>query len=171
MFTNKARIVVAILLSLVVVLAAFLKVYEIVAFSLMLTGLVLWGYFKEGTVVLAAKQYQLKNYEKAKELLLSIKNPDYLNKRRRPYYEFLLGSIAVNQLDYVKAELHLGKAAVLGLRANDLGIALMHLANICLRNKDHEKGMIWINQANQLPLTAKNKNIINNIATELQKIK
>ena len=171
MFTNKARFVVAILLSLVVGLAAILKVYEVAAFTFMLIGLVLWGYFKEGTVVLAAKQYQLKNYQKAKELLLSINNPDFLNKRRRPYYEFLLGSIAINQLDYVKAELHLGRAAVLGLRANDLGIALMHLANISLRNKDQEKGMVWINQANQLPLTAKNKNIINNIATELQKIK
>jgi hypothetical protein len=171
MFTNQARIVVAILLSLVGCLAAFFEVFEIAAFTLLLIGLVLWGYFKEGTVVLAAKQYQLKNYEKAKELLLSIKNPNYLNKRRKPYYEFLLGNIAVNQLDYVSAELHLGKASVLGLRANDLGIALMHLANISLRNNDKVKGMIWINQAEKLPLTAKNKNIINNIATELQKIK
>jgi len=171
MFTNQARIVVAILLSLVVFFAAFFKVYEIAAFTLLLVGLVLWGYFKEGTVVLAAKQYRLKNYEQAKELLLSIKNPNYLNKRRKPYYEFLLGNIAVNQLDYVNAELHLGKAAILGLRANDLGVALMHLANISLRNKDQEKGLVWIKQADQLPLTAKNKNIINHIATELQKIK
>jgi hypothetical protein len=171
MFTNSARIAVCILLLLVAVFAAFLKVYEIVALGLLMLALVIHGYFKEGTVVIAAKQYKLKNYQKAKELLQNIKNPDLLNKKRKPYYEFLLGSIAVNQLDYHNAELHLGKAAVLGLKANDLGVALMHLANISLRNQDKLKGIIWIKQAEKLPLTAKYKSIISNIEKELQKIK
>ena len=171
MFTNPVRIAVCILLLLVVAIATYLKVFEVAVFSFMLIGLVIWGYFKEGTVVLAAKQYKDKNYEKAKELLSTVKNPALLNKKRKPYYEFLLGSIAVNQLDYQKAELHLGKAAVLGLRANDLGVALMHLANISLRNQDKQKGMVWIHQADNLPLTAKYKSIISNIEKELQKIK
>ena len=171
MFTNPARIAVCILLLFVVAIATYLKVYEVSAFSFMLIGLVIWGYFKEGTVVLAAKQFKDNNYEKAKELLSTVKNPELLNKKRKPYYEFLLGSVAVNQLDYHTAELHLGKAAVLGLRANDLGVALMHLANISLRNQDKQKGMIWIYQAEKLPLTAKYKSIISNIEKELQKIK
>ena len=171
MFTNPARVAVCILLLLVVAIATYLKVFEVAAFSFMLIGLVIWGYFKEGTVVLAAKQYKDKNFEKAKELLATVKNPELLNKKRKPYYEFLLGSIAVNQLDYHTAELHLGKAAVLGLRANDLGVALMHLANISLRNQDKQKGMVWIHQAEKLPLTAKYKSIISNIEKELQKIK
>ena len=171
MFTNPARIAVCILLLFVVAIATYLKVYEVVAFSFMLIGLVIWGYFKEGTVVLAAKQYKDKNYENAKELLLTIKNPELLSKKRKPYYEFLLGSIAVNQLDYHTAELHLGKAAVLGLKVNDLGVALMHLANISLRNKDNQKGMVWIHQAEKLPLTARYKSILSNIKKELQNTK
>lgn len=171
MFTNKARIAVCVALILAACLAAFYQVYEIAALSLMFVALVTWGYFKEGTVVIAAKQYKLKNYEKAKELLLTIKNPSYLNKRKKPYYEFLLGSIAVNQMDYTNAEYHLGQAASLGLRAHDLGIALMHLANISLRNKNQEKGMVWINQAEKLPLTEKYKSILNNIEKELRKIR
>ena len=171
MFSNQARIAVSGLLFLVAALAAYLKVYEISALCLLLIGMVIWGYFKEGPIILAAKQYKLKNYERAKQLLLSIKNPTYLSKRRKPYYEYLLGSIAVNQLDYQTAEYHLGKAAVLGLRANDLGTALMHLANISLRNKEKEKGMIWIQQANKLPLTEKYKHILSNIEKELHKIK
>ena len=171
MFTNPARIAVCFLLLLVAAIAAYLKVFEIAAFSFMLIELVIWGYFKEGTVVLAAKQYKDKNYEKAKELLLTIKNQELLSKKRKPYYEFLLGNIAVNQLDYHTAELHLGKAAVLGLKANDLGVALMHLANISLRNKDNQKGMVWINQAENLPLTAKYKSILSNLKKELQNIK
>lgn len=171
MFTNPARVAVCILLLFVVAIAAYLKVYEVAALSFLLIGLVIWGSFKEGTVVLAAKQYKDKNYEKAKELLLTIKNPELLNKKRKPYYEFLLGSIAVNQLNYQIAELHLGNSAVLGLRASDLGVALMHLANISLRNQDKQKGMVWIKQAEKLPLTSKYKSILSNIEKELQKIK
>ena len=171
MFTNPARVVVCFLLLLVAAIAAYFKVSEVVAFSFMLIGLVIWGYFKEGTVVLAAKQYKDKNYENAKELLLTIKNPELLSKKRKPYYEFLFGSIAVNQLDYHTAELHLVKAAVLGLKVNDLGVALMHLANISLRNKDNQKGMVWIHQAEKLPLTARYKSILSNIKKELQNIK
>lgn len=171
MFTNQARILVCVLLLLVSALAGYYKVYEITALAIMFTGLVVWGYFKEGPIILAAKQYKLKNYEKAKELLLTIKNPEYLNKRRKPYYEFLLGNISVNQMDYADAEYHLGKAAVMGLRASDLGVALMHLANISLRNKDKEKGMVWINQAEKIPLTEKYKSILKNIEKELLQIK
>ena len=171
MFTNQARIAVSVLLTLVAALAAYFKVYEIAALAMMFVGLIIWGYFKEGPIILAAKQHKLKNYEAAKALLLSIKNPSLLNKRRRPYYEFMMGSIAVNQLDYDNAEYHLGKAAVLGLRANDLGVTLMHLANISLRNKDKEKGMEWIRQSEKLPISAKYKTILNNIEKEIQKIR
>ncbi|TKB98532.1 tetratricopeptide repeat protein [Pedobacter cryophilus] len=170
MFSNSARIAVCGLLFLVAALAVYLKVYEVFALCLMFVGIVIWGYFKEGTVILAAKQYKLKNYDKAKTLLLSIQNPAYLKKIRKAYYEFLLGSIAINQLDYHNAEFHLGKAAVLGLRASDLGVALMHLSNISLRNQDKEKGLIWIRQADKLPLTEKYKSILSNIEKELQKI-
>jgi hypothetical protein len=171
MFSNKARIVVCVLLLLTSAFAAYFIVYEIAALAISLACYVIWGYFKEGPIILAAKQYRLKNYQEAKALLLSVKNPDLLNKRRKPYYRFLMGNIAVNQLDFAQAEYHLGQAASLGLRANDLGIALMHLANISLRNKDKEKGMVWVNQADKLPLTAKYKNILTNIEKELQQIK
>jgi hypothetical protein len=171
MFTNQVRIVVCILMLSVSALAGYFKVYEITALAILLAGYVIWGYFKEGPIILAAKQYRLKNYEQAKELLQSVKNPELLNKRRKPYYRFLLGNIAVNQLDYTTAEFELGQAASLGLRANDLGVALMHLANISLRNKDKTRGMVWIKQAEKLPLSAKYKSILSNIEKELQQIK
>jgi hypothetical protein len=171
MFTNQARVLVCVLLALVAGLAAWLKVYEISALSGMFICLVIWGYFKEGPIILAAKAFKIKNYAKAKALLYSVKNPNLLNKRRKPYYHFMLGSIAVADADYDEAEYYLGQASVLGLRANDLGVALMHLANISLRNKDKEKGMVWIKQAENLPLTAKYKSILSNIEKEIQKIR
>ncbi len=171
MFTNKARILVCVLLVLVAGFAAWLKVYEISALSGMFIVLVIWGYFKEGPIILAAQQFKIKNYSKAKELLHSVKKPELLNKRRKPYYHFMLGSIAVAEGDYESAEFYLGQASVLGLRASDLGVALMHLANISLRNKEKEKGMVWIKQSESLPLTAKYKSILSNIEKEIQKIR
>lgn len=137
----------------------------------MFIALVIWGYFKEGPIIIAARSFKVKNYAKAKALLHSVKKPELLNKRRKPYYHFMLGSIAVADADYDSAEFYLGQASVLGLRAGDLGVALMHLANISLRNKDKEKGMVWIKQAENLPLTAKYKGILSNIEKEIQKIR
>ncbi len=171
MFTNSARILVCVLLTLAALFAAAWKVYEIAALSLMFVGLIIWGYFKEGPVILAAKRFKLKDYTHAKTLLYSIKHPEWLNKRRKPYYHFMLGSIFVKEADYETAEYHLGNAAVLGLRANDLGVTLMHLANISLRNNDREKGMVWIKQAEGLPLTTKYKSILSNIEKEIVKIR
>lgn len=170
MLSNSARIYVSLLLILIAGFAAYYQVYQIAAFSLLLMGLIIWGYFKEGTVILAAKHFKNKNYEAAKVLLQSIKKPEYLNKRRKPYYQILLGNIALQQMDYENAEVHLGKAAILGLKANDLGSTLMHLANISLRNKNKTKGLYWIAEAGKLPLTEKYKSIIKNIELELQKI-
>ncbi|TAH00389.1 MAG: tetratricopeptide repeat protein [Sphingobacteriales bacterium] len=170
MLTNKARIFVSLLLILAAAFAAYYQVYPIATFGILLVGMVVFGYFKEGTVILAAKQLKYKNYEKAKELLLSIKNPERLNKRRIPYYHLILGNIALQQLNYTIAETHLAKATTLGLKANDLGSTLMHLANISLRNKNKNKGLYWVAEADKLPLTEKYKSILKNIAHEIEKL-
>lgn len=170
MLTPKARIIVSLLLILVSILAAYFGVYPISAFGILLVGLVIFGYYKEGTIILAAKQFKNKNYEAANVLLFSIKNPERLSRRRKPYYYLIFGNIALQQLDYPAAEKNLAKAAVLGLKANDLGSTLMHLANISLRNKNKTKGLYWITEADKLPLTQKYKSILKNIEIELDKI-
>lgn len=170
MFTNQARVLVCILLALVALLATYFKVYEITLLAVFFIGYVIWGYYKEGTVVLAAKQYKNGNFEKAKTLLYSIKNPEKLSKKRLPYYEFILGSIALKEADYAEAEAHLSRAAFLGLRAGDIISSLLHLANIALRNKEKEKGLAWLAETEDLPLTSRQKSIIENIEKELKKI-
>ena len=170
MLTRTARIFVSLMLILSAAFAAYYSIYTISAFGVLLVGLVIFGYFKEGTVILAAKQFKYKNYEAAKKLLNSIKNPQRLNKRRKPYYYLILGTIALQQLDYDTAEINLTKATTLGLKANDLGSTLMHLANISLRNKNKNKGLYWITEADKLPLSEKYKSILKNIEQELSKL-
>ncbi|TAF45631.1 MAG: tetratricopeptide repeat protein [Sphingobacteriales bacterium] len=170
MLTPAARIFVALLLIFAAAIATYFSVNIIAAFAIILVGLVGWGYFKEGTVILAAQQYKSQKYEAANTLLKSIKNPKWLNKQRKPYYYLILGNIALQQLDYTTAQLHLGKAATMGLKANDLGTTLMHLANISLRNQHKTKGLYWIAEADKLPLTEKYKSILKNIKLELDKL-
>jgi hypothetical protein len=171
MFSNKARWLVGFLLLIVAMLAITLKVYEIAALSFLFIGLVIWGYFKEGPIILAAKQFRNKDYEAAKNLLLSITNPQYLSEKRKPYYEYLLGCIAVHQMDYQTAEQHLEKAAFSGLKVQDLGTTIMHLANINLRNKQKDKGLLWIAEAKKIPLPARQQSILKNLEKELHQIK
>lgn len=169
MFTNKARVLVCCLLAVSALFALYYEVYEIAAMAVCFILYVIWGYFKEGTIVLAAKEYKNENYEKAKELLLSVKNPQLLSKKRLPYYEFILGNIALKQMDYSSAEQHLSRAAVLGLRAGDIISSLLHLANIALRNGEKEKGLAWIAEAKKIPLSARQKSILENLEKELLK--
>ncbi|RRN77690.1 tetratricopeptide repeat protein [Pseudoxanthomonas sp. SGD-10] len=171
MFTNQARFIVCCLLALSALLAYYYEVYEISLLGVFFIGYVIWGYYKEGTVVLAARKYKNGQYEESKELLMSIKKPHLLSKRRLPYYEFILGSIGLKQMDYSQAEQHLSKAAVLGLRAGDIIAALLHLANIALRNQEREKGMAWIAEARKMPLSSRQKSILENIEKELLKVK
>lgn len=170
MLSNNARILVVLSLILIAIFSAYLRVFEISIFCIFLVGLTIYGYFKEGTVILAAKQFHHKNYEAAKNLLLSIPHPTYLHKKRISYYHYLLGSIAIQQLDYEQAEAELSKAAVLGLKAQDLIKALMQLANLSLRNKNKQKGLFWIAEAEKHKTNLKNETILNNIKTELNKI-
>lgn len=171
MFTNKARVLVCCLLALVAVFALYFEVPEITVLAVFFILYVIWGYYKEGTVVLAAREYKNGNYEKAKELLLSIQNPQLLSKRRLPYYEYILGSIALKQMDYSSAEEHLSRAAILGLRAGDIIASLLHLANISLRNQEKEKGLAWIAEVKKIPLSARQESILENLEKELLRIK
>jgi ABC-type polysaccharide/polyol phosphate export permease len=50
MFTNKARLLVAAAFTLLMVFFIFKHTYELAAVALLFTGMLVWGYFKEGTI-------------------------------------------------------------------------------------------------------------------------
>ena len=54
MFTNKARILVTGLFIILLAVIIKLKVYELAAVAAMFIGFLIWGYFKQITIVLAA---------------------------------------------------------------------------------------------------------------------
>jgi hypothetical protein len=172
MFTNRARILVIGAFIITMALAFKLHVYEIAAVVGMFILMLIWGYFKEGTVIMAAKAFHNKNYDKAESLLQQISNPNWLSKKRRGFYEFIYGGICLQRQDFGEAEKHYEIAALYPLRSiNDHVAALVHVANLSIRHNDFEKAKIFLSLADKHEdkITAKMKDVIKRLHQELDK--
>jgi len=131
-------------------------------------GYLVWSYFREGTVFLATQAFQQKDYKKTQRLLADIRRPELLRKRRRNYYEFMSGNLALQTEDYIAAERHFQIASRLPFRRdNDKAIILVHLANINLRKKDYERVRAYLDVARKLEVTSRISQIINKIENEI----
>jgi len=172
MFTNRARILVIGAFIIMLALAINLRVYEIAAVVGMFILMLIWGYFKEGTIVMAAKAFHNKNYDKAESLLQQVKKPDWLSKKRRGFYEFIYGGICLQRQDFTEAERHYEIAAQYPLRTvNDHVAALVHVANLSIRHNDFEKAKAYLALADKQEekTTAKMKEVIKRLHQELDK--
>jgi tetratricopeptide (TPR) repeat protein len=172
MFTNRARILVIGAFIIALAVTINLHVYQIVAVIVMFIGLLIWGYFKEGTIVLAAKAFHHKDYDKAETLLNQISNPEWLSKKRRGFYEFIMGGICLQKQDFAAAEKHYEIAAQYPLRtANDHVAALGHVVNISIRQGNYEKAKAYLQLADKYEdkINAKMKDVINRLHQELKK--
>lgn len=156
MFTNRTRLFIGILFFLSLMLLAYRHLYELAFFAFVLIVLLAWDYIRQGTLVIAAKYFHHKDYEKAERTLLEILNPKWLSKNRRGYYEFLMGGVCLQKQDFEDAERHYEVAAQYPLRSvNDHVAALVHVANISIRQGNFEKAKAYIE------LTDKHKDNIN----------
>ena len=168
MLTKNARLGVIAVALLLLIWTIFQEVYEISAAIVLGLALLIWGYFREGTVVMASREFHKKNYDRAEELLQEIADPDKLSPHRRGFYEFIYGNLELNRHNFDQAEKHFQIATNFPLRnQNDKAIVLVHLANINLRKKEHERAKAYVEKAKSLKITARVKNIINKIEQEI----
>ncbi|MFD0793387.1 tetratricopeptide repeat protein [Mucilaginibacter litoreus] len=172
MFTNRARILVAGLFVILMAVAAHYKVYQLAAIALMFIILLIYGYFKQGTIVLAAKAFHQKDYGRAEQLLRQVAKPDMLAKSRRGFYEFIYGGVCLQKQAYDEAEQHYELAALYPLRnANDHVAALVHVANINVRKGNYEKARAYLQltEKHKDNISAKMKDVIWKVRQEIQK--
>lgn len=168
MLTKKARLWVIGIAVLLLIWTVYEQVYEVTAATVLMIGFLIWGYFKEGTVVMAAREFHAKNYEEAEILLKEIEDPDRLGRHRRGFYEFIYGNLELHKHNYEEAEKHFQIASRFPLRnQNDKAIVLVHLANINLRKKDKEKAKAYVEKAKTFKISARVKNIIEKIESEI----
>ena len=170
MLTARARFAVIAIALVLLGWTAYKHVYELSAFIGLGIAFLLYGYFKEGTVVLAAKAYHQQDLKKTEKLLKEIKNPDRLKKSRRGYYEFMLGNIELNRENFSDAERHFQIASRFPLKnQNEKGLVLTQLANLNLRKKEFIKAQAYIDIAKELKISARVKGIIERIEQEIHK--
>ncbi len=166
--TSKARAVVLVLAFFLMLWAAYNRAYQVAAMIAGVIGYLIWSHYREGTVFIASQAFQRKDFERAKALLADIKNPQFLRKKRRNYYEFMSGNLALKEEDYDAAERHFQIASRLPFRRpNDKAIILVNLANINLRKKDYERVRAYIEVARKLEVTSRVAQIINKIENEI----
>ena len=174
MFTNNARIVLIGIFLAMGLFFSYHQVYELMGAVLLFIVLLIWGYFKEGTVILAAKSFHKKDYDKTALLLSQISNPSWLSKKRRGFYEFIMGGVCLQKQDYDEAEKHYELAAQYPLRtANDHVAALVHVANISIRRGNYDKAEAYLQLANkhQGEVKSKMKEVIAKLEQELKQHK
>ncbi|RVU00044.1 hypothetical protein EOD41_13865 [Mucilaginibacter limnophilus] len=172
MFTNQARVFVSLMFLALAAFFIYQHTYQLAAVALLLTGFLVWGYFKEGTIVLAARHFHHKEYDKAEKLLRQVRNPEYLSKKRRGFYEFIMGGINLQKREFDAAERHYEIAAQYPLRSvNDHVAALVHVANISIRNGNYEKAEAYLGLADKHKdsITAKMREVLSTLHKELKK--
>jgi len=172
MFTNRARIFVVGAFIIMLAVSVDMRVYEIAAVIVLFIGLLIWGYFKEGTIILAAKAFHNKDYVKTEALLDQVSNPNWLSKKRRGFYEFIMGGVCLQKQDFDAAEKHYELAAQYPLRtANDHVAALGHVVNISIRQGNFEKAKAYLQLADKYEgkINAKMKEVIARLHQELKK--
>jgi Tfp pilus assembly protein PilF len=168
MLTAKARLIVGVIAGILLGWTLYNRVYEGSAIVALGIILLVWFYFKTGTVVLASKAFNNKDYEKTEQLLKEIKNPDVLSKSRRGFYEFMYGNIELKRNNFQKAETHFQIASRFPLRnENDRGLILVQLANLNLRKPDYVKAKAYIETAKNLKISSRVQSIIQKIEKEI----
>jgi tetratricopeptide (TPR) repeat protein len=171
MFTNRTRLFIGFFFLLSLLLLAKLRLYEFVAVAFMMLFLLAWDYFRQGTLVVAAKHFHHKDYDKTEQLLHEIFKPEWLSKSRRGYYEYFMGGVCLQRQDYQDAVAHYEIAVQYPLRSvNEHIAALVHVANISIRQGNYEKASAFLDLTDKQKenINAKMRNVIENLRKEIK---
>lgn len=171
MLTNRARYSVIGLFLILAIAAGIYHIYEIAALAVLVSLYMIWGYFRDGAIVLAARAYHEKNYVKTARLLDNTKTPDRLSKKRRGYYEFMRANIALQNGALADAERHFQIATVFPLQKVQRISTYANLANLALMQNDAERTQAYIAQARKLEPTAKFTAILDRLEKERRHLK
>jgi tetratricopeptide (TPR) repeat protein len=174
MFANRTRLFIGFIFFLSLLLLVYLRQNMFAAVALMFIVLLAWDYIRQGTLIVAARYFHHKEYDKAERSLSEIVNPRWLGKHRRGYYEFLMGGVCLQKQDFEDAEKHYEIAAQYPLRSvNDHVAALVHVANISIRQGNFEKAgaYLQLTEQHRNNINAKMKDVIERLHQELKKHK
>jgi len=172
MFSNRTRLFIGTIFLASLIILVDKQLYDFGAFALMIIVLLGWEYVKQGTLVVAAKHFHNKEYDKTERSLNEIFKPEWLSEKRRGYYEFLMGGVCLQKQDFEEASKHYEVAAQYPLRSvNDHVAALVHVANLSIRLGNFEKAEAYLKLTDKHSekITSKMKDVIQRLRDEIKK--
>jgi hypothetical protein len=96
-------------------------------------ALLVWGYFRSGTVWLAFRSFRAGNVRQGDRLISQIRDPRLLGSQQRAYYEWIKGSLAAQAGDSKAAEAHFRESLARRLRtSNDRSLVEACLAQVLI---------------------------------------
>ena len=116
------------------------------------TALIILSFFRNENVIIALYNMRLGKQDKAWKYLNRIKSPQFLTKKQHAYVLYLKGMLGLqNNLGFSKCEQLIRKAMQLGLRTKqDLAVAKMQLAGICMQTGRKREAQTLIGEAKKL---------------------
>jgi tetratricopeptide (TPR) repeat protein len=115
-----------------------------------LSALVIITFFRNEQIILALNQMRIGNHEKAYAILQRVR-PEFLIKRQKAYYYYLVGMLGAKEMGLNKSEQFLRKALSIGLKTNqDKAVAHMHIGGICLQTGRKREAINMFDEAKRL---------------------
>jgi len=151
MFTPFSRIILLLLCASISVAAAVFNIYSLVVISSLASFILLYGYFRKGSVKLALARLRREDYTEAERIIDLNTHPERLDKRQYAYYLFVKGFVAREKDQFSEANRLLEASLHAGLRSeNDIAMVLLALTDMEMVNKNRIKARQYFQQMKDL---------------------
>jgi tetratricopeptide (TPR) repeat protein len=151
MFSPFSRIILVLICAGISVLGAVFNIFSLVIIASIASFILLYGYFRKGSVKLALSRLRQEDYKEAEKVIDQTTHPERLDKRQRAYYYFVKGFIAREKDKFDEAKNHLETSLHEGVgNQNDIAMALLALADMEMVKKNKAKAREYFLQMKDL---------------------
>jgi tetratricopeptide (TPR) repeat protein len=151
MFTPFSRIILLLLCAVLSVVAAFFNIYSLLIITSIASVILLYGYFRKGSVKLALSRLKREEYTEAEKIIEMTTRPERLDKKERAYFLFVKGFVAREKDQFEEAKIFLEEALRDGIRnQNDIAMALLALTDMEMVKKNRIKAREYFTQMKDL---------------------
>ena len=114
-------------------------------------ALIAFTIYRNENIILALNQMRLGNQEKAKKMLMRIKQPQYLLKRQQAYFYYLKAQMFSQELGLSESEKMFNKALNIGLKNDqDKAVVKLNLSAISMQKGKKRDAMNFLSEAKKL---------------------
>lgn len=114
-------------------------------------ALIAFTIYRNENIILALNQMRLGNQEKAKKMLMRIKQPQFLIKRQQAYFYYLKAQMFSQELGLSESEKMFNKSLGLGLKNDqDKAVVKLNLSAISMQKGKKREAMNFLNEAKKL---------------------